>query len=46
MTIVILPAARYGDSLYPERSVRGDAVFLRLNDAEGQPHAVMEFNSR
>jgi acyl-ACP thioesterase len=38
--------AKYGDSLYPERSVREGAVFLRLNDAEGRPYTVMEFNSR
>jgi acyl-CoA thioesterase FadM len=38
--------ARYGDSLYPERSVRGGAVFLQLNNAEGRPCAVMEFNSQ
>jgi acyl-ACP thioesterase len=38
--------ARYGDLLYPERNVREGVVFLRLNDAEGRPWAVMEFNSR
>jgi acyl-ACP thioesterase len=38
--------AKYGGLLYPERGVREGAVFLRLNDAEGRPYAVMEFNSR
>jgi acyl-ACP thioesterase len=37
--------AKYGDSLYPERSAGEGVVFLRLNDAEGRPYAVMEFNT-
>jgi acyl-ACP thioesterase len=38
--------AKYGDPLYPERTIREGAVFLSLKDGEERPYAAMEFNSR
>jgi acyl-ACP thioesterase len=37
--------AKYGDLLYPELISAGGAFFLSLNDSEGRPYAVTEFNS-